>query len=73
MRAHIILKGSKELLADVDLEVVPRGRFIIDDVAYQYNDQPTFIIQKNLSKMNTFAANYVLRRVELLVEKEHGF
>jgi len=70
MRAHLILKSSRELLADVDLEVVPRGRFIIDDVAYQYNDQPTFVIRRNTSRMNTFAANYVLQRVELLVEKE---
>lgn len=34
-----------EPLAAVELEVVPRGFYVIDDVEYQFTGQPTFYIR----------------------------
>lgn len=71
MEAHIFLKGEKpgdeKLLAKVEnLEVVPRGIYVIDDEPYQYTGQPTFIITTE----SAFGEKYqVLKRVEIMVEK----
>lgn len=52
MKAYIYLKNPKsandpELLAVVDnLEVVPRGIYVVDDKKYQYSGTPTFHIEK---------------------------
>ena len=70
MKAHIFLKGEKpgdeKLLAQVNLEVVPRGIYVIDDVPYQYVGQPTFIIAKT---HDHYGDGHVLKRVEIVVEK----
>lgn len=69
MEAHIFLKGEKpgdeKLLATVyDVEVVPRGIYVIDDEPYQYTGQPTFIIVRDdVTKVHR------LKRVEIMVEK----
>lgn len=65
MEAHIFLKSGDEekLLAKVkNLEVVPRGIYVIDDEVYHYTGQPTFIIEKD-------DEGHRLKRVEILVEK----
>lgn len=52
MKAYIYLKDEKsannsELLAVVDnLEVVPRGIYVVDGKSYQYSGTPTFHIEK---------------------------
>lgn len=71
MEAHIFLKGEQpgdeKLLAKVEnLEVVPRGIYVIDDEPYQYTGQPTFIITTESAFGETFQ---VLKRVEIMVEK----
>jgi hypothetical protein len=75
MKTHLLVQDgeSKTLLAEVDLEVVPRGIYMVDGTPYQYTGQPTFII-------NTFKReggirytgklpSHTLERVELTVEK----
>lgn len=78
MEAHIFLKGEKDgdekLLAKVkNLEVVPRGIYVIDDEPYQYTGQPTFIIEKYKESpgvRNVGGTDFhVLKRVEIMVEK----
>jgi len=71
MQAHIFLKGSnpgdEKLLAVVEnLEVVPRGIYVIDDEPYQYTGQPVFIIT---SEANALGTSHYLKRVEIVVEK----
>lgn len=71
MEAHIFLKGEKpgdeKLLAKVEnLEVVPRGIYVIDDEPYQYTGQPTFIITTESAFGETYQT---LKRVEIMVEK----
>lgn len=69
MEAHIFLKDGEEekLLAVVpNLEVVPRGLYVIDDVVYRYSEQPVFIITK---QSDMFGVQHVLKRVEIRVEK----
>ncbi len=69
MEAHIFLKDGDEekLLAKVtNLEVVPRGLYVIDEVVYQYTGQPTFIIEQD---MDLHGAPHRLKRVEIVVEK----
>ena len=70
MRAHIFLKGcnpgDEKLLAQVELEVVPRGIYVIDDEPYQYIGQPTFIIARD---DNPYGDGHILKRVEIMVEK----
>lgn len=52
MKAYIYLKdetsaNDPELLATVDnLEVVPRGIYVVDGKSYQYSGTPTFHIEK---------------------------
>jgi len=66
MKASIFLKGRDKstLLANVDLEVCPRGFYEIDGVVYQCTGQPKFIIGGEDRD-----GNHSLQRVELLVEK----
>lgn len=70
MKAYIFLKnesGDPQLLAKVeDLEVVPRGLYVIDGVEYQYTGQPTFIIEK---LPYLYGGKHRLARVEFTVEK----
>lgn len=70
MKAYIFLKdGQKDeqLLAKVEnLEVVPRGIYVIDGVEYQYTGQPTFIIEK---VPYLYGGKHQLTRVEISVEK----
>ncbi len=60
MRTNIHLKGVKlgHLATGVDLEVVPRGIYVINGEPYELTGQPTFHIQGNK-----------LVLVELTVEK----
>ena len=73
MKAHIFLKGEKPgdestLLAKVDnLEVCPRGVYVIDGVPYQCTGQPTFYIEK---QPYLHGGNHTLKSVELMVEKQ---
>jgi len=72
MKAHIFLMaekpGDEKLLAVVqDLEVVPRGIYVIDDQVYEYTGQPTFIIKKSY---DIHGNPHVLDRVELTVRKD---
>lgn len=48
MRAFIYLKEEKpeNLLADVNVEVCPRGIYEINGAPYQLTGQPKFVIQK---------------------------
>ncbi len=69
MKAHIFLKdGDEEKLLVVvhDLEVVPRGFYVIDDEVYEYTGQPTFIINKSY---DIHGNPHVLDRVEITVKK----
>lgn len=71
MKAHLFLQGkpgeAETLLAEVsNLEVCPRGLYVIDDVVYEYTGQPTFIIEK-LPYLH--GGNYALKRVEIVVKK----
>jgi hypothetical protein len=70
MNAYIFLKsesGEPQLLAKVNnLEVVPRGIYVIDGVEYQYNGTPTFIIDK---MPYLYGGVHHLTRVEITVEK----
>lgn len=71
MKAYIFLKdksGENQLLARVEnLEVVPRGTYVIDGVEYQYTGQPTFIIEK---MPYLYGGKHQLTRVEFFVEKK---
>lgn len=71
MKAYIFLKngsGEAELLAKVEnLEVVPRGTYVIDGVEYQYTGQPTFIIER---APYLYGGKHQLTRVEFQVEKK---
>ena len=69
MKAHIFLKegDTETLLVQVDnLEVCPRGLYVIDEQVYQYTGQPTFIIEK-LPYLH--GGGHTLKRVEIVVEK----
>ena len=65
MKAAIYLNERKNenLLAYVDLEVVPRGIYEIDGVDYIYKGQPKFIISKKDRRGDE------LQMVELIVER----
>lgn len=70
VRAHIFLKDGTEetLLAKVEnLEVVPRGIYVIDGEPYQYTGQPTFVIEQSDNKLGD--TYHVLKHVEITVEK----
>lgn len=66
MRTRLYLKeiANNTLLAEVQLEVVPRGIYVIDGVSYQYTGQPKF----TLSKCENFDVLYDLVLTELIVE-----
>ena len=68
MRTHLLVRGDEELslLAEVDLEVVPRGLYVVDGIVYQYTGQPTFVIKRDY---NFEGGPHVLHHVELIVEK----
>ena len=72
MKAHIFLKGSKPgdeptLIAKVDnLEVCPRGVYVVDGVPYLCVGQPTFHIEK---QPYLHGGHHTLKSVELMVEK----
>lgn len=70
MKAYIFHKdekGEEQLLAKVDnLEVVPRGVYVIEGVPYQYSGTPTFIIEK---MPYLYGGVHHLTRVEITVEK----
>ncbi len=72
MKAHIFLKGTKPgdettLVAEVNnLEVCPRGVYVVDGVSYQCTGQPTFIIEKD---PYIHGGKHSLRSVEITVEK----
>ena len=71
MKAHIFLQGklgeAETLLAEVNnLEVCPRGLYVIDDVVYEYVGQPTFIFEK-LPYLH--GGGHTLKRVEIVVKK----
>ena len=70
MQARIFLKNGEttELLANVEnLEVVPRGLYVIDGEPYQYTGQPTFVIEQVNNKLGD--TYHVLKHVEITVEK----
>jgi len=72
MKAHIFLNPEKPgdqptLLAKVDnLEVCPRGFYVIDGVPYLCVGQPTFFIEK---QPYLHGGQHTLRSVELKVER----
>jgi len=71
MRARIFLQGklgeADMLLTEVDnLEVCPRGLYVIDDVVYECTGQPTFIIVK---QAYLHGGGHSLKRVEIIVRK----
>jgi hypothetical protein len=71
MKAHIFLQGklgeAETLLAEVtNMEVCPRGLYVIDDVVYEYTGQPTFIFEK-LPYLH--GPGHALKRVEITVKK----
>jgi hypothetical protein len=71
MKAHIFLQGkpgeADTLLAEVqNLEVIPRGLYVIDDEVYEYTGQPTFIIEK---LPYVHGPGHALKRVEITVKK----
>ncbi len=69
MKAHIFLKDGNEetLLAEVqNLEVVPRGLYVIDGETYEYTGQPTFVIEK---LPYVHGPGHALKRVEITVKK----
>jgi hypothetical protein len=49
-----------------NLEVCPRGLYIIDSEVYEFTGQPAFIIEK-LPYLH--GGNYTLVRVEIMVRK----
>lgn len=71
MKAYIYLKNPQsvndpELLAVVDnLEVVPRGIYVVDGKQYQYAGQPTFYIEK---KPYLHGGQHTLTAVHFTVE-----
>lgn len=69
MKAHIYLKDGDEekLLVEVqNLEVVPRGLYVVDNQVYEYTGQPTFIIEKDYDLRGS---PHVLTRVKITVKK----
>lgn len=72
MKAYLFLiddksPNSPELIAEVDnLEVCPRGVYVVDGVGYQCTGQPTFIIEK---VPYLHGGKHMLKSVELTVEK----
>lgn len=67
MKTKLYLKSisPENLLATVDLEVVPRGIYVINGIPYQYTGQPKFTIVKGESPpFNT----HMLILTELIVE-----
>lgn len=69
MKTIIFLKEAKpeNILAHVELEVVPRGLYEIEGKTYQYIGQPKFIIDKGQYRCDP----HRLMRVELIVEEYH--
>jgi hypothetical protein len=60
--------NERALLAIVDeVEVVPRGLYVVDGTVYQYTGQPTFIIEKT---PYLHGGNHVITHVEITVEKK---
>lgn len=69
MKAHIFLKDGDEekLLVEVqNLEVVPRGLYVVDNQVYEYTGQPTFIIERDY---DLHGSPHVLTRVRITVKK----
>lgn len=67
MKTRLLLQdkdGSQSFLVETDLEVVPRGIYVVDGVRYQYVGQPTFHINNSLT-----AKKHILTSVDLVVEK----
>lgn len=75
MKTHLLVQDGEEkkLLVEVDLEVVPRGIYVVDGIPYQYTGQPTFIIEKHTPHPMVIRSGpkvtHTLARVELTVEK----
>jgi hypothetical protein len=72
MEAHFFLKGKElgdeRLLAKVtNVEVVPRGIYVIDDEPYQYTGQPVFIIAQDF---NVHGNPHKVQHVEIMLEKK---
>jgi hypothetical protein len=65
MKARLFLKegGKISLLAETNLEVVPRGLYVVDGVPYQYTGQPVFYLVKSPTGSHT------MESVDLVVEK----
>lgn len=65
--------GNKTLLVETNLEVVPRGIYVVDGVPYQYVGQPTFHINKYephpMSRVVGSTLTHVLESVDIVVEK----
>lgn len=59
-------RKPENLVAAVDLEVVPRGIYQVGEKLYQYVDQPKFVIAENVLGRGE---PYTLTRVELIVEE----
>jgi hypothetical protein len=68
MYAHLYLHERKpeNLVAAVNLEVVPRGIYQVGEKLYQYIGQPKFVIAENKSGRDE---PYTFVRVELIVEE----
>jgi hypothetical protein len=69
MKAHFFLNEVKpeNLIAIVvNLEVIPRGIYQLDDKKYYYSGTPTFIIK------NDFSSLYSLMQVEIVLEEYTG-
>lgn len=67
MKTRIYLEEIKKdnLLAEVDLEVVPRGLYVIDGIEYEYVGQPKFTIDEQDTRRTS--TSHVLSLVELVV------
>jgi hypothetical protein len=70
MRTYVYLNERKEsnLLASVDMEVVPRGSYIINGVAYINKSQPEFFITST-SLQTSLGMTHAVNWVNLIVEK----
>jgi hypothetical protein len=69
MKARIFLEEGteKKLLAEVNnMEVCPRGFYVVDGQVYQYIGQPTFFFEK-LPYLH--GGGHTLVRVEITVQK----
>lgn len=60
MKVHFYRLGSSEPVAIVELEVVPRGIYTIDDVDYLVDEQPQFVIKDGKLEF----ARLIAKRVE---------